>query len=89
MEQEKLSLKLNFSSQSNMGNAIDTHLSQFSFLAIFGNRFLNKLDESKFKIPLRININKSGELSIDGLDEEVLIKRGEAQVYSDKKITCK
>lgn len=52
-------------------------------------RMLNKADEKQAKIPLQIRIDKSGELSIGGLAEDILNDQEKVRIYSDKKITSK
>lgn len=87
LDKKKSSLKLNLSNQSNLINAFRSHLSQFNFLVILGNEYLSKVDENQDKVPLQISINKSGELTIGGLDIEVLNNSEKVRIYSDKKIT--
>lgn len=86
---KKLSIELNLSNQSNMVSTISSNLSQFNFLVIIGNEYLNKVEERQAKIPLRICIDKSGELAIDGLDKEILNNEEKVKIYSSKKITSK
>lgn len=89
LNEKKLSIEVNLSNQSNMVYTIRSHLSQFNFLVIVGNEYLNKVDEKQTKIPLRIGIDKSGELTIYGLDNEILNDVEKVKIYSDKKITGK
>lgn len=87
MNKKKSSIKLNLSNQSNMVNAFRSHLSQFNFLVVLGNEYLSKVDEKQDKIPLQICINKLGELTIGGLDIDILNNAEKVRIYSDKKIT--
>lgn len=89
LNQKKLSIGLNLSNQTNLVNAVHSHLSQFNFLVILGNDYLNKISEKQAKIPLQIGIDKSGELTIGGLGEEILNNEEKVRIYADKKITSK
>ncbi|MCR2042853.1 hypothetical protein [Anaerosalibacter massiliensis] len=85
MEKLKQSLVLNLSNQANTFSCKKIDLSQFNFFAILGLEYLY-IDTKKENIPISINIDRSGELSINGLDGD-LIDDKNICIYSDKKIT--
>jgi hypothetical protein len=89
LKQKQLSVELNLSNQANLVNTIRSHLSQFNILVIVGNEYLNKVDGKQDKIPLQIHIDRSGEVTLGGLDEVVLNNEEKVRIYSDKKVTSK
>ncbi|AOY77458.1 hypothetical protein [Clostridium formicaceticum] len=85
MENIKSSMALNFSNQANVYKSRKSNLSQFNFFVILGLEYLNT-GGGEEAIPITIDINKAGELTINGLDED-LINDSNIFIYSDKKIT--
>ncbi|GFN36605.1 hypothetical protein [Tepidimicrobium xylanilyticum] len=85
MEKVKHSLLLNISNQANTIRCRKTNLSQFNFIVILGLEYLKSLDKSK-GIPISINIDEEGDLSINGIPGEVIDDRN-IYIYTDKKIT--
>lgn len=79
------SLQLNLSNQANTKNAKRSLLSQFNFFVILGLHYLDNKEKME-AIPLSIDIDAAGEITINGLDEE-LIDGDSIQIYSDKKVT--
>lgn len=85
LEKVKHSLLLNISNQANTIRCRKTNLSQFNFIVILGLEYLKSLDKSK-GIPISINIDEEGDLSINGIPGEVIDDRN-IYIYTDKKIT--
>lgn len=85
MKKSKQSLVLNFSNQANTFNCKKSNLSQFNYFVILGLEYLN-MNSIKGDIPISINIDKNGNLLINGLDDEFINDRNIC-IYSDKKVT--
>lgn len=79
------SILLNLSNQTNTIKCADTHLSQYNFFVILGLEYLNPINTAE-KIPITLNIDKDGNLSINGLDEDKL-NDDNIYIYTDKKVT--
>ncbi|WP_094548286.1 hypothetical protein [Petroclostridium xylanilyticum] len=88
MDQKKLSTILNSSNQANVHSANQSGLSQFNFVVILGLEHLRRDNGQTDEIPVSINITRSGELEINGLDKDILSDENNIRVYSDKKMTC-
>ena len=86
MENIKSSVSLNLSNQANNCRSKNSSLSQFSYVIILGLAYLNAEFRSEEPAPVRINIDKSGELTISGLDIDMMNSEN-VQIYSDKKVT--
>ena len=86
MGQNRLSTILNMSNQGNMENAERTSLSQSTYIVVLGLGCLGKILENSDKIPVSVNISKSGELEISGFGED-FINEENIRIYSDKKVT--
>lgn len=86
MESTKSSVSINLSNQTNCCNSKKSNSSQFNYFLILGLDYLDAEVRSGESVPVRVNINKSGELTIDGLDIE-MVNGQNAQIYSDKKVT--
>lgn len=87
MEQKKLSTILNFSNQANYNDAVYSDLYQYNFVVIFGEGNLNMSDYVDSKIPLCINVCKSGELEISSADREEISSGNNINIYSDIKVS--
>ncbi|CCQ97191.1 conserved hypothetical protein [[Clostridium] ultunense Esp] len=85
MKKVKHSLLLNLSNQANTIQCRKTYLSQFNFITILGLEYLNILN-TKESIPISFAIDKDGNLSINGVDGELISDRN-IHVYTDKKVT--
>lgn len=86
MENIKSSVSLNLSSQANTCSSKKSSISQFNYFIILGLGYLNTESRPEEPIPICINVNKSGELTIEGLDVEIINDQN-TQIYSDKKVT--
>lgn len=88
---ENNSLSANLSNQANLNNSRKTELSQFNFVVALGLGYLNKSADLKLKnrvdrkIPVNIHINKSGELELNGLNDNISDEN--IKIYTDKKET--
>lgn len=85
LENIRHSILLNLSNQANTIKCTKTHLAQYNFFVIIGLEYLNSFNESE-KIPISFYIDKDGNLSINGLDEDKLNNEN-IYIYSDKKVT--
>lgn len=85
MENIKTSIALNLSNQGNVYKSRESNLSQFNFLVILGLDYLNDIGDME-AVPISIDINGSGDLTINGLDGD-LINNENIYIYSDKKVT--
>lgn len=85
MENIKTSIALNLSNQGNVYKSRESNLSQFNFLVILGLDYLNDIGDME-TVPISIDINGSGDLTINGLDGD-LINNENIYIYSDKKVT--
>ncbi len=85
----KLSTILNLSNQANLCDSQKTNLSQFNFILMVGLESISNINSTggRNKIPLSVNITKSGEIEINGIDECALNNKKNIRIYSDKKIT--
>ncbi|KNF08066.1 hypothetical protein CLPU_10c01210 [Gottschalkia purinilytica] len=79
------SLLVNLSNQGNIFKGKKSSVSQFNFIVMIGNNEINNI-EKKNGISISIDINKLGEISIDGLDENQ-INDENIKIYADKKVT--
>lgn len=77
---------MNFSNQANYTDADYSDLRQYNLVAIFGENHFNMNASTGAKIPLNINVCKSGELEISSLDKEK-IGNDNISVYSDIKFS--
>lgn len=84
-EKVKHSLAINLSNQANTFRCIRANLGQFNFVAILGLEYLYKKEPNN-KIPITINIDKDWNLSMEGLEDDIL-EDGNIYVYTDKKVT--
>ncbi|WP_066501027.1 hypothetical protein [Abyssisolibacter fermentans] len=83
------SMNLNLSNQANTIKSEQVNLSQFNFFVILGLEYLYEQIENNREIkgiPIDISIKKSGEMTINGLDQD-LIDDNNIRIYSDKKVT--
>jgi len=85
LENIRHSLLLNLSNQANTIKCTETHLAQYNFFVILGLECLNLSNESK-GIPISFYIDKDGNLSINGIDENKLNEEN-IYIYTDKKVT--
>lgn len=85
MEKIKHSLLLNLSNQANTLRCRRTNLSQFNYIVILGLEYLNIL-EKRDGIPISLDIDEDGELSINGIPGELIDDRN-IVIYTDKKVT--
>lgn len=86
MERNKSSISLNLSNQANSFNAKRSSLSQLNYFVILGLDFLDAEEESEEYMPVKVNIHKSGELSISGIDGEIVNDQNTC-IFSDRKVT--
>lgn len=77
----------NLSNQININSSDDTDVCQLNYAVFLGVSYLKEPKETDFKIPVSISVDKSGELSIESSDENMLINRDDIRIYSDKKTT--
>lgn len=84
-EKIKHSLSVNLSNQANTFKCMKANLGQFNFVALLGLEYLYRKDPNN-KIPVTINIDENWNLSIEGLEDNI-IDEGNIYVYSDKKVT--
>lgn len=87
LEQKKLSAILNFSNQANYTDVDHSDLYQYNLVVIVGESYLNKKDHIGTKIPLSINVCKSGEIEISSLAGEKNSNRNNISIYSDIKVS--
>lgn len=85
MESIRTSIGLNLSNQANTYSSKKAIINQFNIFVILGLEYLNHTIQSE-ALPLSIDISESGELTINGLKEE-LIDDENIYIYSDKKVT--
>jgi len=85
LEKIKHSLLLNLSNQANTLRCRRTNLSQFNYIVILGLEYLNIL-EKRDAIPISLDIDEDGELSINGIPGELIDDRN-IVIYTDKKVT--
>ena len=86
MEDIKSSVSLNLSNQANNCRSKNSSLSQFNYFIILGLGYLNEELRSEESVPIRVKIDKLGELTINGLDID-MVNSENMQIYSDKKVT--
>lgn len=84
-----LKTMLNISNQASMNNTENVNLIQLNTIMIAGINYLNNSKRLTTKYPLSIQIKKSGELFIDGPDENISNNKNKICIYSDKKVTEK
>lgn len=87
LEPKKLSAILNFSNQANYTDVDYSDLYQYNLVVIVGESYLNKKENIGAKIPLSINVCKSGELEISNLSGEKDSNRNNISIYSDIKVS--
>lgn len=85
LENVKHSLLLNLSNQANTIQCRRTNLSQFNYFIILGLEYLNTSNTGD-STPISFTIDSEGNLSINGLDEN-LISEDSIFIYTDKKVT--
>lgn len=78
-------MALNLSNQANVNKSSKSNLCQFNYFVILGLEYLDDTREGE-DIPIVIDIDKTGELTINGLDED-LVKDNNIFICSDKKVT--
>ncbi|HHV99371.1 MAG TPA: hypothetical protein GXX36_07330 [Clostridiaceae bacterium] len=86
MEDIRSSVSLNLSNQANNCRSKNSSLSQYNYLIILGLGNLNTELRAEESVPVRVKIDKSGELTISGLDIDMANSEN-VQIYSDKKVT--
>lgn len=86
MENVKSSVSLNLSNQANNCRSRNSSLFQFNYFIILGLGYLDPDFRAEKAVPVGVKIDKSGELTINGVDIEMLNSEN-IQVYSDKKVT--
>lgn len=87
LEQKKLSTILNFSNQANYTDVDYADLYQYNLVVIFGEGNLSMSDYLNTKIPLCINVCKSGELEISSAAGEEISSGNNINIYSDIKVS--
>ncbi len=87
MKQKKHSAVLNLSNQANFIGADSSDLYQYNFVVMIGESYLNRIDDINTKMPLSINISKSGEIEIVSFDKNKIDNNGNIKIYSDIKIS--
>ncbi len=86
MENVKSSISLNMSNQANNCRSRNSSLFQFNYFIMLGLAYLNPDFRAEEAVPVSIKIDKSGELTISGVDIEMLNSEN-VQIHSDKKVT--
>jgi hypothetical protein len=86
LENIRSTVSLNLSNQANTNKAKKSNLLQLNCFVILGLDYLENAAVPEENIPLSININDSGELTISGLSEEILNSEN-VKIYSDRKVT--
>ena len=86
MENMRSSVSLNLSNQANNCRAKNSSLSQFNYFIILGLGYLDAELRTEESIPVRVKVDESGELTINGLDIDMANSEN-IQIYSDKKVT--
>lgn len=86
MEEIKSSISLNLSNQANCFNSKESSSTQFNFFIILGLGCLSMPEAGESYEPIYINVNKTGEILITGLDGEIVNDQN-LHIYSDKKVT--
>ena len=84
MKRKKLAMASNLSNQANIHNSEKALLSQFNYFVLLGLEYLERNIKKIDQIPLAIRINRSGELEINGLNEDSLKNM---HIHTDKKVT--
>jgi len=86
LEEIKSSVSINLSNQANNCRSKNNSLSQFSYFIILGLGYLNAELRTEESLPISVKIDKLGELTISGLDID-MVNSENTQIYSDKKVT--
>ncbi len=86
MDKVKTSISLNLSNQANTFDSKDSCLSQFNFFVIIGLDFLDTDIAAEEDMPISVNINKIGEITLSGLDGDIVNDQN-TSIYSDRKVT--
>lgn len=81
----KHSLILNLSNQANTFKGNKSNLRQFNFVTILGLEYLSDINTTDLN-PVALYIDKDGNLSINGIDGELLDDKN-IFIYTDKKVT--
>lgn len=81
----KHSLSVNLSNQANTFKCIKANLGQFNIVAILGLEYLYEKDPIN-KIPISIDVDRDWNLSIEGLDKNIIDEENIC-IYTDKKVT--
>lgn len=85
MRNAKHSLILNLSNQANTFKGNKSNLRQFNFVTILGLEYLSDINTTDLN-PVALYIDKDGNLSINGIDGELLDDKN-IFIYTDKKVT--
>lgn len=87
MENSKSAIELNLSNQANIYKGKRVDLSQLNSIIILGLSGLDFVGSQEGStIPVAFTIEKTGDVSISGIDTEKL-QEDEAFIHSDKKVT--
>lgn len=85
MEDARSTIALNLSNQVNMYKAKSTSMFQLNAIVILGLAGLSLVDACDDYIPVSFTIDKSGDITVMGIDGE--INKNDAYIYTDKKVT--
>ncbi|MEW6622869.1 MAG: hypothetical protein AB1420_07055 [Bacillota bacterium] len=85
--QNKFATVLNLSNQANLIQADKTKLSQFNLVVMLGLRYLSNRIQINNKVPVSINVRKTGEIELTSIDGDIINDEGNARIYTDKRIT--
>lgn len=86
MEDTKTAITLNLSNQTNTLGSKKADLFQYNCFVILGLDYLENDMQYDECIPTCIRLNRQGELTIKGLDEDI-INTSNIRIYSDRKVT--
>ena len=87
MKANKLSTIQNLCSQGNITKSNKCSLFQYNYIVMMGLEHINNNIQDIEPIPIVININRTGELEIVGIDEDILSNRDNIRIYTGKKVT--
>lgn len=85
MDNSKTTLSLNLSNQANTCKSKRAAIAQYNFLVIIGLMYLEERSE-KACVPVSVNIDRLGELTINGIDGISADDRN-IFIHTDKKVT--
>lgn len=87
LRQGKFPSAINLSNQANLCEAKKTELSQLNLVVLLGLRHINNYEDNMAETPISINIKKTGEVELSGIEESMLNNTENVRIYSDKKVS--